>query len=90
VDITASIADGEIQFIQEKAFSLRQSAYFRSDVKLSYRKEYRKSSLEISLDLQNVTNNNNIFRQDWNARTGQVVNNYQQGFFPVPFVRFTF
>lgn len=90
VDITASIADGEIQFIEEDAFSLRQSAYFRSDVKLSYRKEYRKSSLEISLDLQNVTNNNNIFRQDWNARTGQVVNNYQQGFFPVPFVRFTF
>lgn len=90
IDIAASTADGEIQFVESEAYSLRQPAYFRSDVKLSYRKEYRKSTLELSLDLQNVTNNENIFRQEWNSRSGQIVNNYQQGFFPVPFIRYTF
>jgi hypothetical protein len=77
-------------FIEEKAFSERQQAYFRTDVKIYYRKEYKKSSLEYAIDLQNVTNHQNVFRQDYNRRTNSIVTEYQQGFFPVPFVRYTF
>lgn len=90
VDHAASIADGEIQYDETRAYSEKQSNYFRSDVKISYRLEYKRTTLEFSLDLQNVTDNENIFRQDWNARQQRVTNNYQQGFFPVPFIRFTF
>ncbi|MCE7043272.1 TonB-dependent receptor [Dyadobacter sp. CY312] len=90
IDIAASTADGEVQYVESEAFSIHQGNYFRTDIKLSYRRDYKKSSLEISLDLQNVTNNENIFRQEWNSRTFQITNNYQQGFFPVPFIRFTF
>ncbi|HYC87338.1 MAG TPA: TonB-dependent receptor, partial [Chryseosolibacter sp.] len=75
---------------EDLAFSQRADAYFRADLKLSYRREYRKSTLEISLDLQNVTNNKNVFTQTYNARTNTVVTQYQQSFFPVPFARFTF
>jgi hypothetical protein len=42
------------------------------------------------LDLQNVTGNQNIFSQTYNTRTNSIANQYQQGFFPVPFVRYTF
>jgi hypothetical protein len=59
-------------------------------VKLAYRKEYKRSSLEIAVDLQNVTGNQNIFAQNYNPRTNTIVTQYQQGFFPVPFIRYTF
>lgn len=90
VDIEASARDGEIQYDEDKAYSVQQPAYFRTDVKLSYRKEFRSATMELALDLQNVSNNKNIFRQEWNARQKKVIDIYQQGFFPVPFVRFTF
>jgi hypothetical protein len=77
-------------FIEEKAFSERQQAYFRTDVKIYYRKEYKKSTLEYAIDLQNVTNHQNVFRQDYNRRTNSIVTEYQQGFFQAPFVRYTF
>ncbi|WP_257668005.1 TonB-dependent receptor [Parapedobacter tibetensis] len=90
IDYEASAVDGEVQYAEAAAFSLRQRDYFRTDVKLSFRREYRRATLEVALDLQNITNNENIFRQEWNARQLRVVDNLQQGFFPVPFIRFTF
>jgi hypothetical protein len=73
-----------------EAYSVKQDPYFRTDLKISYRKEYKRSTLEVSLDLQNLTNNKNIFSQSYNPRTNAIVTQYQQSFFPVPYVRFTF
>ena len=77
-------------FEESKAFSQRQTEYLRADVKLAYRKEYAKSTLEFAVDLQNIAGNQNVFNQQYNRRTNSVVTQYQQGFFPVPFVRYTF
>jgi hypothetical protein len=77
-------------FREDLAFSERQKPYFRIDVRLTYRREFSRSTLEFSLDLQNVTNHPNVFNQQYNRRTNQMVTQYQQGFFPVPFVRYTF
>jgi hypothetical protein len=90
IDFEASNQYRRTIYVESRAFSERQEAYFRTDIKLSYRKEYSKSTLEISLDMQNVTNNQNIFMQSYNPRTNSIVTQYQQAFFPVPFVRFTF
>ncbi|HQU99918.1 MAG TPA: TonB-dependent receptor, partial [Bacteroidia bacterium] len=90
LDTTASAQEGRAVYKEDEAYSVRQSAYFRVDAKITYRKNYAKSTLEFSLDLQNVTNHQNIFYQSYNPRTNEVVNEYQQGFFPVPTVRFTF
>ncbi len=77
-------------FEESRAFSDRQKEYLRADVKLAYRREYAKSTLEFAVDLQNVSNNQNVFNQQYNRRTNSIVTQYQQGFFPVPFVRYTF
>jgi hypothetical protein len=90
IDFAASQQYGRTIYDEENAYSYQQDPYFRTDLKISYRKEYAKSTLEISLDMQNLTNNKNIFTQTYNARTNSVVTQYQQAFFPVPFVRFTF
>jgi hypothetical protein len=90
IDLAASQAAGTAIYDESRAFSERQADYFRVDLKVSFRMEYTKSSLEFSLDLQNVTNNQNVFQQTYNPQSQQVVTEYQQGFFPVPTVRYTF
>jgi len=90
LNLAASRAAGQAQYDEQLAYSERQTPYFRVDLRVAYRKEYQRSTLEFALDLQNVSNNQNIFQQSYNRRTNQLANEYQQGFFPVPFVRYTF
>lgn len=90
IDFAASQQFGRTIYKQDDAFSIKQDNYFRTDLKIAYRKEYKRSTLEVALDLQNVTNNQNIFAQNYNPRTNSIVTQYQQAFFPVPFVRYTF
>lgn len=90
IDFEKSQARGRTVYKEGEAFSERQSAYLRSDLRVSYRKEYKKSSLEISIDFQNLTNRKNVFSQSYNFRTNTIVTQYQQSFFPVPYVKFTF
>jgi hypothetical protein len=90
LDLSASQATGDAVENTHRAFSERQTPYLRLDVKLAYRIEFKNSSLEIALDLQNVTNNQNIFRQGYNKYSNTISNEYQIGFFPVPTLRYTF
>lgn len=90
IDLQSSGQLGRPVYQESEAFSQKQDAYFRTDFRVSYRKEYSKSTLEFALDLQNVTGNQNIFQQTYNPRTNSIATEYQQGFFPVPFVRYTF
>jgi hypothetical protein len=90
IDFAESKQLGRTVYQESEAYSTKQDAYFRTDIKLSYRKEFIKSTLEASLDLQNIFNTKNIFAQSYNPRTNAIVTQYQQSFFPVPYVRFTF
>ena len=90
IDFELSQQWGRTIYRESQAYSEKQDPYFRADVKLSYRKEYLKSTLEVALDLQNIFNTKNIFLQSYNPRTNTIVTQYQQSFFPVPYVRFTF
>jgi hypothetical protein len=90
IDFGRSQQYGRTIYRESEAFSEQQANYFRTDLRIAYRKEYAKSTLEVSLDLQNLTNNKNIFSQSYNPRTNSIATQYQQAFFPVPYVRFTF
>jgi hypothetical protein len=90
LNFSASQLRGQAVYNESLAYSEKQTPYFRTDFRVAYRKEYKKSTLEFALDLQNVTGNQNIFSQTYNPRTNSIANQYQQGFFPVPFVRYTF
>ena len=90
VDVLASANSTLTKYDETRAYSIKQPDYFRCDIKLSYRKNHKHFTEEFSLDLQNVTNNKNVFRETYNNRTGTVNYQYQQGFFPVPTYRLTF
>jgi hypothetical protein len=90
IDLQKSRDQQTAVYIHDKAFTQKQPDYFRTDWRSAYRKEFRRSTLEMAIDLQNLTNNQNIFNQYYDAKKGKVVTNYQQSFFPVPTIRFTF
>jgi len=90
LDLERSKAEGKTIYKEGQAFSQKQNDYFRTDLRIAYRKEYRKSTLELAIDFQNLTNHQNIFSQYYNSKTNKVVTTYQQNFFPVPMIRYTF
>jgi hypothetical protein len=57
---------------------------FRFDIKMGYTQNSRKIKLSQSwsLDIQNVTNNKNVFAERYNPLTSKVNTAYQIGFFP--------
>jgi hypothetical protein len=90
IDRDESAKRGEAVFIEREAFSLRHKPYFRADCKLSYRRDFRRSTLELAIDLQNISNNKNIFAEQYSRRVNAIITQYQQGFLPVPSLRWTF
>ena len=90
IDLAASSLAGRVVYDEQRAFSERQSPYFRSDVRIGYQMEFSNSTLEIAIDLMNITNHQNIFIQTFNPRAQAIATQYQQGFIPVPTVRWTF
>jgi hypothetical protein len=90
VDFAKSEAKGKAVYDYSNAYGLKQDSYFRIDFKMGYRKDFKKSSMEFAVDLQNLTNHQNIFSQGYNKTRNVISTEYQQGFFPVPMFRYTF
>ncbi len=66
-----------------KAFSLQYDSYFRLDLRMGFKfNSKKKQSHLLYLELQNVTNNKNIFINRYNRLTNQVNRIDQIGFFP--------
>ncbi len=83
VDETTSIAAGEVIFDETRAFEPRLPGYFRTDLKIFYRINYKKFYTEFAMDLQNLTNQKNVFQQEFNPRTGKYTTLYHMAFFPM-------
>lgn len=90
IDATASTAAGDIRYVESAAYSRRVPTYFRSDVKIGYRLNRARLTHEFALDVQNVTNRQNVFQERYNVRTGKYATEYQLGLFPIPLYRLTF
>ncbi|MCO6487541.1 MAG: TonB-dependent receptor [Phaeodactylibacter sp.] len=84
VDLEASRLAGEEVLQDELAFSERYNPYFRLDMKFGFQLNSRRRRLsqQFFIDLQNITNNENIFQRRYNEVTNEVNDVYQSGFFP--------
>ncbi|MEZ4983024.1 MAG: TonB-dependent receptor [Saprospiraceae bacterium] len=83
-DLAASQAAGFEVKDDANAYSEQYDPYFRWDVKFGIRlnSAKRKLSHQFYFDIQNVTNNQNIFAARYNRQTNSVNEVYQIGFFP--------
>lgn len=87
---SASQAAGYAVYDYSKAYDMRYPNFFRTDLKISFRKNSKRFTQEFALDIQNVFNTQNVLNQMWNPVTQQMQTNYQIGLFPVPFYRIYF
>jgi hypothetical protein len=90
IDLERSILENEAVYQEDKAYSIKNPNYFRSDLKINYRVNKKNLTHEWSLDIQNLTNRQNLFRQTYNPISETIVNSYQLGIFPIPQYRLTF
>jgi hypothetical protein len=83
IDLTASNAIGR-EVLSSDAYSDFYDNYFRMDIKANYvlNSPKRKLSQTISLDIQNVTNHENVFSQNYNDLQQSINTTYQLGIFP--------
>lgn len=92
VDLQASQQAGFEILQEDVAFSEQQDDYFRWDFKLGIKlnSKSKKQSHQFYVDLQNVTNNENIFTSRYNRLTNNLDQVNQIGFFPDVGYRFQF
>jgi hypothetical protein len=90
VDKEASLAAGVIIYDAQKAYSERYRDYFKMDYKMTFTYNLRKATLDLALDIANLTDRDNIFSESFDPKTGETTYTYQQGFLPTALIRITF
>lgn len=83
IDIAQSELQGTTEYVQQQAYTLQNTPYFRADLRLSLKKDYKHLTTILSLDIQNLTNHKNIFDQSYDIVKKQIVTDYQTGLIPV-------
>lgn len=82
IDLQASILAGRQINIEDQLFDKQHKNYFRFDFKTTIKYNGDRMSQSFSVDLQNISNQQNVFQQGYNRVTQNVGTVYQRGFFP--------
>lgn len=90
VDLVKSAQNRQTEYDEANAYKDRFEDYFRTDIRISYKKNGKRITQEWALDVQNVFNTQNVLTQQYNPRTGKMEKEYQIGIFPVPLYRIYF
>ena len=93
VDTAATQKAKEIVAVDSKRNSLQFNDYFRLDIKIAYKINTKKLTHEISIDLINVTNHQNLLSYDYAFSTQgkyQIEYLYQLGFLPLVYYKIDF
>ncbi len=90
INVAASQVAGEEVRDYTQAYANQYPAYFRLDIKPSYRYNMKKVTMELNCDFQNVTRHDNIFQQVYDPTQKKIVTDYQLKFFFIPQFRLLF
>ncbi len=83
LNMTASRQQKRAVFYNDRAYGEALPDYFRTDIRFSWKRNRPRSTRTLSLDIQNATNNKNVFSQNYDANTGNIRYNYQLGLLPI-------
>ncbi len=90
IDLIESREQGTTIRDDDRAFAMRYSNYFRADVKAFLRKQGKRATQEWGLEIQNISNQKNIYAEQYSRTQNKVDKINQIGFFPVPQYRILF
>jgi hypothetical protein len=83
IDIAESTAKGHTVYDEQHAYSLQNPAYFRTDLRISMKWNRKNRTNTLSLDIQNLTNRQNVYNEWYDSAQGKIVYNYQNGLIPI-------
>lgn len=83
IDLASSVEKGEGVYFESLAFEDQNPAYFRVDLRFSYKQNRSKSTRILSLDIQNATNRQNIFGTYYEPMSQEVKTAYQTPLIPI-------
>jgi Carboxypeptidase regulatory-like domain len=90
IDVNASREFGTTVFVNENIFDVQLPDYFRLDLRVSWRKNKPNYTRTISLDIQNLTNQQNTAYRYYDTFLQTVETKYQLGLIPVLVYRVDF
>src|SRR5690606_22324033 len=83
IDLEQSRIAGEAVYIEDETFEDKLPDYFRTDVRFSMKTQRESSTHTLSLDIQNVSNRQNVFNRFYDAEAQKIDTFYQVGILPV-------
>mgnify|MGYP001627122937 CR=1 FL=1 len=90
IDLAASQANLDETYDWSVAYLNRYPDFFRLDWRIGFKRNKKRFTEEWAIDIQNATNRQNFFAEQFNVKTGQIQTFYQVGLFPVALYRITF
>lgn len=90
IDEAASLASQRNVYYDHLAFSKKFPDYWRTDLKLGYKMNGKRVTVEWSLEITNIFNQKNVYNQTFNRKTGESYFTYQLGRVIIPQYRITF
>jgi hypothetical protein len=83
IDLEASIAQGGTVLVESMAFTEQNPAYFRTDIRVSLKRNRPKSTQTLPLDVQNTTNRKNVYSKYFEPMDGSIHTVYLVPLIPV-------
>lgn len=90
INLNASIAKGETVFEDSKTFEEKNPDYYRLDIRISLKRNYKKVTGTLALDIQNTINRKNVGGQYFDVNTGKINYWYQAPLIPILSYRLEF
>ncbi len=90
IDLPASIAAEETKLDDTKTFENKNPDYWRLDFRVSVKRNFKKVTSTLALDIQNTTNRKNVGGQYYDVNTGEVKYWYQTPLLPILSYRLEF
>ncbi len=83
IDYEKSVQEGSTKYVESLAYSEQLPGYFRTDLRFSMKRNRSKSTSTLALDIQNVTNHQNLGGQYFDPHSAEIKKWYQLPLLPI-------
>jgi hypothetical protein len=90
INLAESKLQGEEVLFESQTYAKQYDPFFKVDLKFSYKINRPKVSHLFEIDIQNLTNEDNIFSEEYSNRKQKVTTTLQRGMFPMILYRIYF
>lgn len=90
IDIDKSKQKGETVYVTSRSFELQNPYYYRLDLRVSLKRNYKHLTSTLALDLQNATNRKNVGGEYFDLNTNTIKYWYQAPLIPILSYRIEF